>query len=128
MAEQHFDGGYRGPLVCKIVGITYRQLDYWARTDLVRPSVCDANGSGTDSAVISALQWAINNKAKYNIRVANLSLGRPITTSYKDDPLCQAVEQAGLLVVIQRVVVALATARGLDPDHPRHLTRSVVLS
>ncbi|MGQ0824740.1 MAG: MerR family transcriptional regulator [Actinomycetota bacterium] len=40
-------GGYRGPQVCTIVGITYRQLDYWARTDLVRPSVCDANGSGT---------------------------------------------------------------------------------
>jgi DNA-binding transcriptional MerR regulator len=41
------ESGYRGPQVCKIVGITYRQLDYWARTDLVRPSVCDANGSGT---------------------------------------------------------------------------------
>jgi DNA-binding transcriptional MerR regulator len=39
--------GYRGPHVCKIVGITYRQLDYWARTGLVRPSVMDANGSGT---------------------------------------------------------------------------------
>jgi DNA-binding transcriptional MerR regulator len=39
--------GYRGPQVCKIVGITYRQLDYWARTELVRPSVCDAQGSGT---------------------------------------------------------------------------------
>ena len=48
MAEQRdSDHGYRGPQVCKIVGITYRQLDYWARTDLVRPSVCDANGSGT---------------------------------------------------------------------------------
>ena len=45
MAEQEVDHGYRGPLVCKIVGITYRQLDYWARTDLVRPSVCDANGA-----------------------------------------------------------------------------------
>ena len=39
--------GFRGPQVCKIVGITYRQLDYWARTGLVRPSVMDANGSGT---------------------------------------------------------------------------------
>ena len=39
--------GYRGPQVCKIVGITYRHLDYWARTELVRPSVMDANGSGT---------------------------------------------------------------------------------
>src|SRR2546430_15488934 len=39
--------GFRGPQVCKIVGITYRQLDYWARTDLIRPSIADAKGSGT---------------------------------------------------------------------------------
>ena len=39
--------GYRGPQVCDIVGITYRQLDYWARTNLIRPSIADARGSGT---------------------------------------------------------------------------------
>jgi len=39
--------GYRVPDVCRIVGISYRQLDYWARTGLVRPSVKDAQGSGT---------------------------------------------------------------------------------
>lgn len=39
--------GYRGPAVCDIVGISYRQLDYWARTDLVRPSIRGASGSGT---------------------------------------------------------------------------------
>ena len=39
--------GYRGPTVCKIVGITYRQLDYWARTALVEPTVRRASGSGT---------------------------------------------------------------------------------
>ena len=39
--------GFRGPQACSIVGITYRQLDYWARTDLVRPSIADARGSGT---------------------------------------------------------------------------------
>jgi DNA-binding transcriptional MerR regulator len=39
--------GFRGPQVCKLVGITYRQLDYWARTDLIRPSLADARGSGT---------------------------------------------------------------------------------
>jgi len=38
---------YRVPDVCKIVGISYRQLDYWTRTGLVRPSVRDARGSGT---------------------------------------------------------------------------------
>ena len=39
--------GYRAPQVKDIVGISYRQLDYWARTDLVRPSIRDAGGSGT---------------------------------------------------------------------------------
>jgi DNA-binding transcriptional MerR regulator len=44
---QEQDQGYRGPQVCKVVGITYRQLDYWARTDLLRPSISEARGSGT---------------------------------------------------------------------------------
>ena len=39
--------GYRVPDVCRVVGITYRQLDYWARTGLVTPSVREAGGSGT---------------------------------------------------------------------------------
>jgi DNA-binding transcriptional MerR regulator len=41
------DQGFRAPDVAKLVGISYRQLDYWARTDLVTPSVQDAGGSGT---------------------------------------------------------------------------------
>ena len=41
------DQGYRAPQVCKLVGITYRQLDYWARTDLITPSLQSAQGSGT---------------------------------------------------------------------------------
>jgi DNA-binding transcriptional MerR regulator len=41
------DVGYRGPQTCKIVGITYRQLDYWTRTGLVEPSLQPAQGSGT---------------------------------------------------------------------------------
>ena len=39
--------GYRGPTACSVAGITYRQLDYWARTGLVTPTVRDASGSGT---------------------------------------------------------------------------------
>jgi len=41
------ENGFRGPQVCEIVGITYRQLDYWARTGLLRPSIAEAKGSGT---------------------------------------------------------------------------------
>ena len=39
--------GYRAPQVCKLVDITYRQLDYWARTNLITPSVQAAQGSGS---------------------------------------------------------------------------------
>lgn len=41
------DAGYRAPQVCNLVGITYRQLDYWARTGLLRPSIKSAQGSGS---------------------------------------------------------------------------------
>ncbi len=41
------DVGYRGVTACKAAGITYRQLDYWARTGLVEPSVRTAKGSGS---------------------------------------------------------------------------------
>lgn len=41
------DEGYRAPQVCKLVGITYRQLDYWARTGLLEPSIQTASGSGS---------------------------------------------------------------------------------
>lgn len=39
--------GYRAPQVCKLVDITYRQLDYWARTSLITPSIQAAHGSGS---------------------------------------------------------------------------------
>lgn len=44
MAPTH---GFRSPQVCKVVGITYRQLDYWDRTGLLGPSMQEATGSGT---------------------------------------------------------------------------------
>lgn len=39
--------GFSGTQAAKVVGISYRQLDYWARTDLIRPSLSDATGSGS---------------------------------------------------------------------------------
>jgi DNA-binding transcriptional MerR regulator len=46
-AGTQVEPGYRGPQVCSIVGITYRQLDYWARTGLLHPSITQARGSGS---------------------------------------------------------------------------------
>ena len=53
-------------------------------------------------ATSSAIGWAVKNRARYNLRVINLSLGHPVFESYRDDPLCQAVERAvnaGMVVV-----------------------------
>src|SRR3954467_3636844 len=47
LPELSEDTGYRGPTACNAAGITYRQLDYWARTGLVEPSVRSATGSGS---------------------------------------------------------------------------------
>ncbi|MDZ7732428.1 MAG: MerR family transcriptional regulator [Acidimicrobiia bacterium] len=47
MSETTTEAGFPGRRAAEIVGITYRQLDYWARTDLVRPSLADARGSGS---------------------------------------------------------------------------------
>ncbi|HTT18940.1 MAG TPA: S8 family serine peptidase, partial [Candidatus Sulfotelmatobacter sp.] len=71
--------------------------------NIINLRVLDQNGAGTDSEVIAAIQQAIALKNQYNIRVINLSLGRPVFESYTLDPLCQAVEQAwqaGIVVVV----------------------------
>jgi serine protease AprX len=71
--------------------------------DIVNLRVLDADGSGSDSSVIAAIQQAIALQNTYNIRVLNLSLGRPVYESYTLDPLCQAVEaawNAGIVVVV----------------------------
>ncbi|MCU0271116.1 MAG: MerR family transcriptional regulator [Acidimicrobiales bacterium] len=47
MVKGNGEHGFSGSRAAEIVGITYRQLDYWARTDLVRPSLADATGSGS---------------------------------------------------------------------------------
>jgi len=70
---------------------------------LINLKVLDANGFGQDSYVIAAIQQAIALKNLYNIRVVNLSIGRPVYESFTQDPLCQAVEsawKAGLVVVV----------------------------
>lgn len=65
--------------------------------------VLDRKGSGRTSDVIDALEFAVANKARFGIKVVNLSLGHPIYESAKTDPLVQAVEaavRAGIVVVV----------------------------
>src|SRR6266446_3984801 len=71
--------------------------------NLVNLRVLDQYGFGTDSQVIAAIQQAIALQSIYNIRVINMSLGRPVFESYTLDPVDQAVEaawKAGIVVVV----------------------------
>jgi DNA-binding transcriptional MerR regulator len=76
--------GYRGPAACQIAGITYRQLDYWARTGLVAPSIRSAHGSGSqrlysfkDLLVLKVVKRLLDTGVSLqNIRVAVLHLRR----------------------------------------------------
>ena len=72
-----------------------------------------ADGSGFTSDVIAGIEWVVANRALYNIRVINLSLGHPVMEACATDPLCEAVNQA---VQAGIVVVVSAGNNGVTPD------------
>ena len=80
---------------------------------LVNIRVLGDNGSGFTSDVIAGIDWAIANRARYNIRVINLSLGHPVMEPALTDPLCDAVRRA---VSAGIVVVAAAGNAGQTAD------------
>ena len=105
--------GYRGPQVCKIVGITYRQLDYWARTDLVRPSVCDAAGSGTQR--LYSYRDLVELKVVKKLLDAGVSLQRARRAiEYLRENLGEDVAAANLILDGPRSVLALSGDQVVD--------------
>ena len=87
--------------LCKNCTRTFKGIA--PQANLINLRVLDKNGSGTDTGVIAAILETIALKPLFNIRVINLSLGRPVYESYLLDPLCLAVEaawKAGIVVVV----------------------------
>jgi serine protease AprX len=71
--------------------------------NLIGVKVLNGLGSGSLSTVIEGIQWCIENKGQYGIRVISMSLGSTATQSYKEDPVCLAVEEAwnhGIVVCV----------------------------
>jgi len=85
--------GFSGPTVCRLTGVTYRQLDYWARTDLVTPSVTPAQGSGSKRAysygdvlevkvIKSLLDSGVSlTRARQAVECLRQNLGRDVASS-----------------------------------------------
>jgi serine protease AprX len=83
--------------------------------NLVDVRVLDANGNGRMSSVILGIQWALDHRVQYNIRIVNLSLGAPAPGTYRLDPLSAAVEMAWMRGL---AVVAASGNTGGAPDSP----------
>jgi len=74
--------------------------------NIISLRVLNEKGRGSVGDVIDAIDYAIANSGRYNIRIINMSLGGPVTQGWRDDPLCQAVERA------YRAGITVVTAAG----------------
>ena len=114
--ERGADQGFSGAKAAEIVGISYRQLDYWARTDLVRPTVTDAAGSGsrrrygyTDLLELKVIKSLLD----AGIRLENV---REIF-SYLRDILGQEITSANLVIQGSTSVVIQSDGELIDLIH-----------
>src|SRR6185369_10397709 len=105
--QDHFGHGtHVAAIIAGQAGGTVETRDYRGIAPgayLLNLRVLGDDGSGTVSDVIEAIDWTIEHRNDYNVRVINLSLGAPVLQPYRDDPLCEAVERAvraGLVVVV----------------------------
>lgn len=114
--ERAVDHGFSGAKAAEIVGISYRQLDYWARTDLVRPTLTDAAGSGsrrrygyTDLLELKVIKSLLD----AGIRLENV---REIF-SYLRDILGQEITSANLVIQGSTSVVIQSDGELIDLIH-----------
>ena len=99
----HVAGLIAGRGINSLTGFTNDIFGVSPGANLINLKVLDRNGNSDDATVIRAIDRAIALKETYNIRVINLSLGRPIYESFLTDPLCKEVEKAwlqGITVVV----------------------------
>jgi serine protease AprX len=84
--------------------------------NIIGVKVLDETGSGSTSDILAGLQWVIDNKDKYNIKVVNMSLGAPAEKSYREDPLARGAAEAA------RHGLTVITAAGNSGPNPRTIT------
>ena len=121
------EDGYRGPQVCKIVGITYRQLDYWARTDLIRPSIADAKGSGTQR------RYSYNDLVELKVIKRLLDAGVELKSArraidYLRENLGEDIASANLVISGSSALVARSDGEIIDLMRKGQGVLNIVLS
>ena len=112
-ATAHTVQGYSAKLTADVVGITYRQLDYWARTDLVVPSLARATGSG------SRRQYSYANLLELKVIKRLLDSGIKLEKvrsifEYMRSELREDISRANLVIDGSNVVCARSEAEFID--------------
>lgn len=96
--ERPYDDDGHGTHVAGIIaGNGYTSFKYMGTAscaDIIAIKALDDSGNGTESDILAALQWIVNNGRFYNIRVINLSLGIKVEPPYDDDPLIKGANAA----------------------------------
>lgn len=119
--------GFRGLQACKLAGITYRQLDYWARTGLVRPSVADAHGSGSQRSY--SYRDILELKVIKHLLSGGISLqAARRAVEYLRQNLNEDLSNADLLVVGQGTVLVRSGEELVDLLNGGQLVMSIVVS
>lgn len=119
--------GFRGLQACKLAGITYRQLDYWARTGLVRPSVADAHGSGSQRSY--SYRDILELKVIKQLLAGGISLqAARRAVEYLRSNLKEDLSNADLLVVGQGTILLRNGEEFVDLMRGGQLIMSIVLS
>ncbi|MDD2401043.1 MAG: S8 family peptidase [Clostridia bacterium] len=102
------NGKYRGPAY---------------QANIVALKILNKMGTGKSSVAIQALEWIRNNSKKFNIKIVSLSLGYKATVSYREDPLCQALEEiwnSGIVVCTaagnEGPAIKTINSPGIDPN------------
>ena len=114
--ERAVDHGFSGAKAAEIVGISYRQLDYWARTDLVRPTLTDAAGSG------SRRRYGYTDLLELKVIKSLLDAGIRLESvreifSYLRDILGQEITSANLVIQGSTSVVIQSDGELIDLIH-----------
>ena len=84
--------------------------------NIVSIKILDKKGTGKSSNAIKAVEWILENKKQYNIKIISLSLGYKAVISYRQDPLCQALEKA------ETAELVVCTAAGNDGPDPKTIS------
>ncbi|WP_421120113.1 MerR family transcriptional regulator [Aquihabitans daechungensis] len=118
---------YSGKKAAEIVGISYRQLDYWARTDLIRPSVADAAGSG------SRRQYSYRDLLELKVVKSMLDAGIKLESvrtafEYLRDELGENVSSARLVIGGGKAILVRDDAELLDVIKSGQLVMTSLLS